>query len=52
MRKKKDRGHAPANIPAIKANELRIDNLFELADGTAAVVDYESNLPPVNANCT
>lgn len=32
----------PTNIPAVKANELRIDNLFELADGTAAIVDYES----------
>ncbi|MEY8392445.1 hypothetical protein AALA98_13970 [Lachnospiraceae bacterium 45-W7] len=33
----------PTNIPAVKANELRIDNLFELADGTAAIVDYESS---------
>ena len=33
----------PTNIPAVKANELRIDNLFELADGTAAIVDYESD---------
>ena len=32
----------PTNIPTVKANELRIDNLFELADGTAAIVDYES----------
>ena len=32
----------PTNIPAVKANELRMDNLFELADGTAAIVDYES----------
>lgn len=32
----------PTNIPAVKANELRLDNLFELADGTVAVVDYES----------
>ena len=29
--------------PAVKANELRLDNLFELADGTVAVVDYESD---------
>lgn len=32
----------PTNIPAVKANELRLDNLFELADGTVAIVDYES----------
>lgn len=32
----------PTNIPAVKANELRLDNIFELADGTAAIVDYES----------
>ena len=33
----------PVNIPAVKANELRIDNLFELEDDTVAVVDYESS---------
>lgn len=33
----------PTNIPAVKANELRLDNIFELADGTAAIVDYESD---------
>lgn len=33
----------PTNIPAVKANELRLDNIFELADGTAAIVDYESH---------
>ena len=32
----------PTNLPVIQANELRLDNLFELADGTAAIVDYES----------
>ena len=32
----------PTNIPAVKVNELRLDNIFELADGTAAIVDYES----------
>ena len=32
----------PTNIPSVKANELRLDNLFELADGTVALVDYES----------
>ena len=33
----------PTNIPAVRANELRLDNLFELADGTVALVDYESD---------
>jgi len=33
----------PTNIPAVKANELRLDNLFELADGSIALVDYESD---------
>ncbi|HBA51018.1 MAG TPA: hypothetical protein DCZ91_25110, partial [Lachnospiraceae bacterium] len=33
----------PTNIPAVRVNELRLDNLFELADGTAAIVDYESD---------
>ena len=32
----------PTNIPVVKANELRLDNLFELEDETVAVVDYES----------
>ncbi len=32
----------PTNIPAIKVNELRLDNLLELEDGTVALVDYES----------
>ncbi len=32
----------PTNIPSVRANELRLDNLFELADGTVALVDYES----------
>ena len=32
----------PTNIPAVRANELRLDNLFALADGTVALVDYES----------
>lgn len=33
----------PTNLPVIKANELRIDNLFELEDGTFALLDYESD---------
>jgi hypothetical protein len=32
----------PTNLPAIEANELRLDNLFLLADGSLALVDYES----------
>ena len=32
----------PTDIPAVKANELRMDNLFELEDDTVAVLDYES----------
>ena len=32
----------PTNIPRIKANELRIDNVFLLEDGSIAVIDYES----------
>lgn len=32
----------PTNIPTIRANELRLDNLFEFMDGTVALVDYES----------
>ena len=32
----------PTNLPTVKANELRIDNLFKLEDNTVAIVDYES----------
>lgn len=32
----------PTNLPAVSANELRIDNLFLLEDNTYALVDYES----------
>ena len=32
----------PTNLPEIWANELKIDNLFLLEDGTLAIVDYES----------
>lgn len=32
----------PTNLPAVEANELRIDNLFKLEDGSIALVDYES----------
>ena len=32
----------PTNLPAVSANEMRIDNLFLLEDDTVAIVDYES----------
>lgn len=32
----------PTNLPVVEANELRIDNLFELEDQSLALVDYES----------
>ena len=32
----------PTNLPAIEANELRIDNLFILEDDSYALIDYES----------
>ena len=32
----------PTNLPAVKVNENRLDSLFALGDGTAAVIDYES----------
>lgn len=32
----------PTNLPRIKANELRIDNLFLLEDDSLALLDYES----------
>lgn len=32
----------PTNLPAIEANELRMDHLFKLKDGSIALVDYES----------
>lgn len=32
----------PTNLPAIETNELRLDNLFLLSDGSIAIIDYES----------
>ena len=32
----------PTNLPAIESNELRLDNLFLLADEAVAIIDYES----------
>lgn len=38
----------PTNLPAIEANELRLDNLFLLDDGSYAFVDYESGYQEKN----
>ena len=35
-------GILPTNLPVIEANELKIDNVFVLEDGSWAIVDYES----------
>ena len=32
----------PTNLPDFSANELKIDNLFLLEDGSIAIIDYES----------
>lgn len=32
----------PTNLPAIAANELRMDNIFGLVDGSMVILDYES----------
>ena len=34
----------PTNLPAVQANELRIDNLFLLTDDSVALIDYESDV--------
>ena len=38
----------PTNLPKISANEKDIDNLFLLADGTYAIVDYEAEYKKLN----
>ena len=38
----------PTNIPVVQARELRMDNLFELEDGSVAVLDYESEYRKTN----
>ena len=38
----------PTNLPAVEANELRMDNLFLLEDGSFAIVDYESSYSEEN----
>lgn len=41
-------GILPTNLPAIESNELRLDNLFLLSDGSLAVLDYESEFDREN----
>lgn len=38
----------PTNIPIVRARELRMDNLFELEDGSVAIIDYESEYRETN----
>ena len=38
----------PTNIPIVQAKELRMDNLFELEDGSVAILDYESQFKETN----
>ena len=38
----------PTNIPIVQARELRMDNLFELEDGSVAILDYESTYKKAN----
>lgn len=38
----------PTNIPIVQARELRMDNLFELEDGSVAILDYESDYEKAN----
>ena len=38
----------PTNLPAMEANELRLDNLFILEDDTLAIIDYESEYSEEN----
>lgn len=38
----------PTNLPVLEVNELRIDNLFLLEDGTIAIIDYESTYSKKN----
>ena len=38
----------PTNIPIVQARELRMDNLFELEDGSVAIIDYESTYKESN----
>ena len=40
----------PTNLPEVSANELRLDNLFLLEDGSIAIIDYESEFKLINRN--
>ena len=41
-------GVLPTNLPTVEANELRIDNIFLLEDGSYAIIDYESRYRYIN----
>ena len=41
-------GIEPTNLPDVEVNELRLDNLFLLSDGSYAIVDYESEYSEAN----
>ncbi len=41
-------GVRPTNLPTIEAKELRLDNLFEMEDGSLAIIDYESKYSEKN----
>ena len=41
-------GVLPTNLPAIESNELRLDHLFLLNDGSLAIIDYESDYDKKN----
>ena len=38
----------PTNLPAVEANELRLDNLFEFEDDSVGFLDYESTYSEEN----
>lgn len=41
-------GLLPTNLPVLESNELRLDNLFLLSDGSVAIIDYESEFDKKN----
>lgn len=41
-------GVLPTNLPTIESNELRLDHLFVLNDGSLAIIDYESDYDKKN----
>ena len=48
MKKRKETEWNPTNIPVVRARALRMDNLFELEDGSVAILDYESTYSEKN----